>query len=90
MFRIIIPITIHSVELVPAMVEDDPIFLTKTFQDESTGHKRWVIWCIITSPRPRRDKDETYNNELRQQFGAFKAEGSRSLCWIFATTAVAL
>ena len=24
---------------------------------------------------PDGDKDETYNNELRQQFGAFKAEG---------------
>ena len=66
----------HSVELVPAMVEDDPIFLTKTFQDESTGHKKvgYMVYNHFTSG-PDGDKDETYNNELRQQFGAFKAEG---------------
>ena len=66
----------HSVELIPTMVEDDPIFLTKTFQDESTGNKKvgYMVYNHFTSG-PDGDKDETYDNELRQRFEAFKAEG---------------
>lgn len=66
----------HSVELVPAMVEDNPVFLTKVYEDESTGNKKvgYMVYNHFTSG-PGGDNDETYNNELRQRFAEFKAEG---------------
>lgn len=66
----------HSVELVPTMVEDNPIFLTKIYKDESTGNKKvgYMVYNHFTSG-PGGDNDETYNNQLRQRIGAFKSEG---------------
>ena len=81
----------HSVELVPAMVEDDPIFLTKTFQDESTGHKKvgYMVYNHFTSG-PDGDKERRIITSFANSLVHLRQRGSRSLCWIFATTAVAL
>lgn len=66
----------YSVELVPAMVEDNPVFMTKVYQDKSTGNKKvgYMVYNHFTSG-PGGDNDETYNNELRQRFAEFKTEG---------------
>lgn len=66
----------HTVELVPAMVEDNPVFLTRVYEDESTGNKKvgYMVYNHFTSG-PGGDNDETYNNELRQRFAEFKAQG---------------
>lgn len=66
----------HTVELVPAKVEDNPVFLTKVYEDESTGNKKvgYMVYNHFTSG-PGGDNDETYNNELRHRFAEFKAQG---------------
>lgn len=66
----------RTVELVPAMVEDNPVFLTKVYEDDSTGNKKvgYLVYNHFTSG-PEGDNDETYNNDLRQRFAEFKAEG---------------
>lgn len=66
----------HSVELVPALVEDNPVLLTEVYQDESTGNKKvgYMVYNHFTSG-PDGDKDTTYDKQLRQRFAEFKAEG---------------
>lgn len=67
---------LHTMELVPAMVEDNPVFLTKVYEDESTGNQKvgYMVYNHFTSG-PGGDKDETYHNELRRKFAEFKAKG---------------
>ena len=69
------PVT-HSMELVPALIEDNPVLLTEVYQDESTGNKKvgYMVYNHFTSG-PDGDKDTTYDKQLRQRFAEFKAEG---------------
>lgn len=66
----------HAVKLTPAMVEDNPVFLTKVFADESTNGKKvgYLVYNHFTSG-PGGDEDKTFDNFLYQAFIGFKAVG---------------
>ena len=64
----------RSVELVPATVKDNPVFLTKVYNDLSTGGKKvgYLVYNHFTSG-PDGDTDTEYDDDLRQAFARFKA-----------------
>lgn len=67
---------VRFVELVPARVEDNPVFLAEVLQNQSTGGKKvgYLVYNHFTAG-PGGDGDLTYDNALRWAFARFKAEG---------------
>ena len=64
----------RQMSLTPRVVEDNPIFYTDVFQDESTANKKvgYLVYNHFTSGE---DEDDKYDLELQEAFKEFKSQG---------------
>ena len=64
------------IEMTPTIVEDNPIFYTNIYQDESTDMKKigYMVYNHFTAG-PNGDDDITYDNQMKDEFTQFKAAG---------------
>ena len=62
-------------KLTPAIVEDNPIFYTSIYQDESTNNIK-VGYLVYNHFTPGEDdEDHKYDLELQEKFSEFKSQG---------------
>ena len=65
---------LRTVTLTPEMIEDNPIYLTTIFQDESTQNKK-VGYMVYNHFTDGYNDDSRYNEQFYTEFNKFKAEG---------------
>ena len=65
----------RQMSLIPKLVEDNPIFYTSVYQDESTDNKKvgYLVYNHFTSGK--NDGDDKYDLELQEKFIEFKSQG---------------